>query len=375
MLKSMNEITEVKVRSRSRSCSQNKHIEKVNANSAPAQSSQKWLSTMGSLKKISMLNHYNNEAVWQCAESLQRAERKLLEMEKNKPAEINFEDGGQMSERESQHSPGIQPGYGTGAKMTNLKTKPQTTGVTSGGLHRAFVLKVDCFTTVLLAITIGIISGLTYWNMLQGWQQKSIWFWCKCLTATIILWFVIPCCENNCKKFPLNLILPLMITIVEGLMLGVVSSFFAAVTIMQVGGITAFVTLVLSWFALKSKWYITRVAVSPLIVFPGLVIFGMLCIFIKSPTLQLTYALLGTLIFATCLMKTQVRIRRESTEDQEPMDYAALALNLYMNIVTLFFFILKLMEQVNRLDWGSQPQRQGPHELFAGFSAGRVERM
>lgn len=64
------------------------------------------------------------------------AERKLLEMEKNKPAEINFEDGGQMSERESQHSPGIQPGYGTDAQMTNLKTKSQTTGVTSGGLHR-----------------------------------------------------------------------------------------------------------------------------------------------------------------------------------------------------------------------------------------------
>ncbi|XP_043397153.1 protein lifeguard 1-like [Chelonia mydas] len=272
---------ESEVRRRSLRHSQNKqNIEKANVHSPPAQHSEKRLPNKGSQQSSSMLNQHNNDNKdeWQCLKCSQKA----------------------------------------------------------------FVLKVDCFTTLLLAITIGIISGLIYWNMLQGWQQKNLWFWLKLFPATIGLLFIIDYCGNNCKKFPLNLILPLMITIIEGLVLGVVSSFFAAMTVMQVGGITAFVTVMLSWVALKSKLNVTCEAVPPWSVVSMLVIFGILCIFNRSPTLQLSYALVGTLIFAIHLMKTQVRIRRESIKDQEPIDYA---LNLYTDIVTLFFFMLQLMEQ------------------------------
>ncbi|XP_034616321.1 protein lifeguard 1-like [Trachemys scripta elegans] len=373
----MNKTMEAEVRRRSLRRSQNKqNIEIADVHSPPAQHSEKRLPNKGSQQSSSMLNQYNNE--WQCLECSQKeaAERKLLEMEKNKPVEVNIKDGGQMPETENQNSPAVSPGYNMGYRMSSPKTKPQSTGVTSessDGLHRAFVLKVDCFTTLLLAITIGIISGLIYWNMLQGCQQKNLWFWLKLLPATIILLFITDWCENNCKKFPLNLILPLMITIIEGLLLAVVSSCFAAMTVMQAGGITAFVTLMLSWVALKSKLNVTREAVPSWIVVSGnlliskmpkllrflriqiniapnlipvsmLVIVGIFCILDKSPTLQLSYASAGTLTFAIHLMMTQVRIRREPTKDQEPIDYARAALNLYIDIVTLFFFVLQFME-------------------------------
>ncbi|CAM4519779.1 unnamed protein product [Lepidochelys olivacea] len=235
---------EVEVRRRSLRLSQNKqNIEKANVHSPPAQHSKKRLCDKGSQQSSSMLNQHNNDKdEWQCLKCSQKA----------------------------------------------------------------FVLEVDCFTTLLLAITIGIISGLIYWNMLQGWQQKKLWFWLKLFPATIGLLFIIDYCGNNCKKFPLNLILPLMITVIEGLVLGVVSSFFAAMTVMQVGGITAFVTVMLTWVALKSKLNVTCEAVPPWSVVSMLVIFGILCIFNRSPTLQLSYALFGTLIFAiTQLMEQQ----------------------------------------------------------------------
>ncbi|XP_065254124.1 protein lifeguard 1-like [Emys orbicularis] len=378
----MNKTMEAEVRRRSLRRSQNKqNIEIADVHSPPAQHSEKRLPNKGSQQSSSMLNQHNNDNKdeRQCLECSQKeaAERKLLEMEKNKPAEVNIKDGGQMPKTENQNSPAVSPGYNMGYRMSSPKTKPQSTGVTSessNGLHRAFVLKVDCFTTFLLAITIGIISGLIYWNVLQGCQQKNLWFWLKLLPATIILLFIIDWCENNCKKFPLNLILPLMITIIEGLVLAVVSSCFAAMTVMQAGGITAFVTLMLSWVALKSKLNVTREAVPSWIVVSGnlliskmpkvllrflriqinmaatlkpvsvLVIVGIFCILDKSPTLQLSYALAGTLTFAIHLMMTQVRIRREPTKDQEPIDYVLAALNLYLDIVTLFFFILQFME-------------------------------
>nr|XP_048692912.1 protein lifeguard 1-like [Caretta caretta] len=285
----------VQVRRRSLRLSQKKqNIEKANVHSPPAQHSKKRLCNKRSQQSSSMLNQHNNnnKDEWQCLKCSQKG------------------------------------------KWRNSRT---------------FVLKVDCFTTLLLAITIGIVSGLIYWNMLQGWQQKKLWFWLKLFPATIGLLFIIDYCGNNCKKFPLNLILPLMITVIEGLVLGVVSSFFAAMTVMQVGGITAFVTVMLTWVALKSKLNVTCEAVPPWSVVSMLVIFGILCIFNRSPTLQLNYALFGTLIFAIHLMKTQVRIRRESTKDQEPIDYA---LNLYIDIVTLFFFMLQLMEQQQALILG-----------------------
>ncbi|XP_050795590.1 protein lifeguard 1-like [Gopherus flavomarginatus] len=362
----MNKTMEVEVRRRSLRCSQNKqNIEVAEVHSPPAQHSEKRLPNKGSQQSSSMLNQHNNDNKdeWQCPECSQKeaAERKLLEMEKNKPAEVNTKDGGQMPETENQNSPAASPGYNMDYRMSSPNTKPQSTVVTSessDGLHRAFILKVDCFTALLLAITIGMISGLIYWNVLQGWQQKNLWFWLKLLPATIILLFIIDWCENNCKKFPLNLMLPLMITIIEGLVLGVVSSFFAAMTVMQVGGITAFVTLMLSWVALKSKMNVTHEAVPFWTVVSVLIIFGLLSSFKKSPTLQLSYALAGMLTFAIHLMLTQVRIRRDPTKDQEPIDYARPALNLYIDIVNLFFFTLQLMEHVNCLDWGSQPQGQ-----------------
>uniref|UniRef100_A0A452HZ21 Uncharacterized protein n=1 Tax=Gopherus agassizii TaxID=38772 RepID=A0A452HZ21_9SAUR len=340
---------EAEVRRRSLRRSQNKqNIEVAEVHSPPAQHSEKRLPNKGSQQSSSMLNQHNNDNKdeWQCPECSQKeaAERKLLEMEKNKPAEVNTKDGGQMPETENQNSPAASPGYNMDYRMSSPNTKPQSTGVTSessDGLHRAFVLKVDCFTALLLAITIGMISGLIY------------------CPATIILLFIIDWCENNCKKFPLNLMLPLMITIIEGLVLGVVSSFFAAMTVMQVGGITAFVTLMLSWVALKSKMNVTHEAVPFWTVVSVLIIFGLLSSFKKSPTLQLSYALAGMLTFAIHLMLTQVRIRRDPTKDQEPIDYAHPALNLYIDIVNLFFFTLQLMEHVNCLDWGSQPQGQG----------------
>ncbi|XP_006114528.2 protein lifeguard 2 [Pelodiscus sinensis] len=337
-----------------RSSSQNKqNIEMANVDFPPARHNEKRLSNKEAQKSSSVLNQHNNNDEWQCPDCSQK-ERRLQDMKKNQLSNINAQEGEQMRERESQHSLAAPPSYNTDSRMSSPKTKPQPIGVTlkkSDDLHADFVLKVDCFTTLLLAITIGIISGLTYWNVFQGCQQKNMSFWITFLPANFALPLIIACCENNCKKFPLNLILPLMLILAESLLLGAITSFFAATTLMQVGGITASVTLVLYWFVLKSKWNIIRAPVPSWIVFSMLIIFGSLCCFNKSPTLQFVYGLFGMLSSAIHLIKKiQIRIKRESTKEQKPMDYTISALKIYTGIVLFFFFMLQLMEPVNCLD-------------------------
>ncbi|XP_074841598.1 protein lifeguard 1-like [Carettochelys insculpta] len=252
--------------------------------------------------------------------------------------------------------------------------------------QKAFLSKVDHFTTLLLTITGAIISGSIYWNVFQESLQKNVLFWLQFLPATLLLPSLIACCENYCQKVPLNLLLSLMLAIAGGLLLGVVSSFFAPMTVMGAGGITIFVTVMVSYIAQKlkleniavfaitdelvnrnlrwsycifcSQWDITSASVPSWIVIPVLAIFGILCIFNDSPMLQLIYGSLGTLTFAIHLMITRVEIRRDSPKQQELMDYAIPALKLYTDIVHLFFFIMLLMETVNFLEWGSQLQGQ-----------------
>ncbi|XP_034876439.1 protein lifeguard 2-like [Mirounga leonina] len=76
-----------------------------------------------------------------------------------------------------------------------------------------------------------------------------------------------------------------------------------------------------------------------------LIIYGILLLFIRSYWLHLLYAGLGTIIFSLYLvMDVQLMVGgRHHHSDLHPEEYIFAALNIYLDIINLFLFILQLI--------------------------------
>ncbi|XP_017902923.1 PREDICTED: bax inhibitor 1-like isoform X2 [Capra hircus] len=182
-------------------------------------------------------------------------------------------------------------------------------------VRRAFIVKVFFLLSIQLLITGAIVSLFVFCKALRSWVIKNPWFNYTLLPAFFVIFIVLACCGKLRRQVPANYILLGLFTVLQGLLLGTVSVFYNAEEVLWATGATALVTLSLSLFALQTKW------------------------------LHLLYAGLGTVIFSLYLvMDVQLMVGgRHHHSDLDPEEYVFAALNIYMDIINLFLFILQLI--------------------------------
>ena len=111
-------------------------------------------------------------------------------------------------------------------------------------------------------------------------------------------------------------------------------------------GVCAVVCLALTIFALQTKWDFTLCGG---IVFVGIIIlliFGIVAICIPSKVLDLVYASLGALLFSIYLViDTQLMLGGKHNYAISPEEYIFAALNLYLDIINIFLYILTIVSR------------------------------
>ena len=111
-------------------------------------------------------------------------------------------------------------------------------------------------------------------------------------------------------------------------------------------GVCAVVCLALTIFALQTRWDFTLCSG---ILFVGvivLLIFGIVSICIPSKVLDLVYATLGALIFSVYLVvDTQLMLGGKHNYAISPEEYIFAALNLYLDIINIFLYILTIVSR------------------------------
>lgn len=109
-------------------------------------------------------------------------------------------------------------------------------------------------------------------------------------------------------------------------------------------GITALVCLALTLFATQTKYDFTMcggVLVVAMVIF---LVFGIAAIFIKGKIITLVYASIGALLFSIYLIyDTQLMMGGEHKYSISPEEYIFAALNLYLDIVNIFMYILTII--------------------------------
>ncbi|BFG03485.1 protein lifeguard 1 [Drosophila madeirensis] len=211
-------------------------------------------------------------------------------------------------------------------------------------IRKGFIRKVYLILMVQLLITFGFVSVFTFSKATQEWVQKNPYLVWIALAVLIVTMICMACCESVRRKTPINFIFLFLFTIAESFLLGMVAGQYEANEVLMAVGITAAVTLGLTLFALQTKWDFTMcggVLVCCLVVF---IIFGIIAIFIPGQVIQMVYASLGALLFSVYLVyDTQLMLGGNHKYSISPEEYIFAALNLYLDIVNIFMYILTII--------------------------------
>lgn len=205
--------------------------------------------------------------------------------------------------------------------------------------HR-FIPRVQC----QLLITFGIVALFTFNEPTQKWvRQHPELFWIS-FGVLLVTMISMACCEGVRRKAPMNFIFLGLFTLAQSFIMGVSASRFGAVEVMMAAGITAAVCLGLTLFAFQTKWDFTVMGGVLMVAMIILLLFGIVAIFIPGKTIQMIYASCGVFLFSIYLIyDTQMMMGGKHKYSISPEEYIFAALNLYLDIVQIFMYILTII--------------------------------
>eukprot|EP01138_Halocafeteria_seosinensis_P016053 gb/GECG01016381.1/.p1 GENE.gb/GECG01016381.1/~~gb/GECG01016381.1/.p1 ORF type:complete len:295 (+),score=20.21 gb/GECG01016381.1/:1-885(+) len=210
-------------------------------------------------------------------------------------------------------------------------------------VRMGFIRKVYGILTVQLTVTFGITCIFTFNEALRSVAQESLGMFFSAWILSIGFLLTLSCFPQVARTYPQNYICLGAFTLFESYLVGVVSSFYQTDTVLLALGLTISVFLALTVFAWQTKTDFT--AASGLMTsFLALLLFtGILSLFI--PSLRLVYASLGALLFSGFIVfDTQLILGGEHRQLQFTVDdYVLAALSLYIDVVQLFLYILRLI--------------------------------
>ncbi|KAK9502472.1 hypothetical protein O3M35_011348 [Rhynocoris fuscipes] len=207
-----------------------------------------------------------------------------------------------------------------------------------------FIRKVYSILFCQLAITIAFILLFTLHNPTKLYVQHHIWVLILGVVLTFVCLICMSCCVEVRRNFPMNFIFLFVFTIAESVLLGAGSSTCKGYEVLIAVGMCAVITMLLTAFAFQTKIDFTKWGGALLIVLILFVIFGILTFFIKGRTMELLYATIGACIFMLYIMyDTQMMMGGNHRYAISPEEYIFAALNLYLDIINLFLFLLQII--------------------------------
>jgi len=215
--------------------------------------------------------------------------------------------------------------------------------------RKAFIGKVYTLLCIQIAITIAIsfcmmqFGGYEFymWSLTEGaWTRLASLF------LTIGLLVSMFCFKS---RYPMNLVLLFAFTVVMSYTIGMVTTGYAAAgmqtLVIEAFAITSLVFVALTVFTIWSKIDFSFLGlILPILLFT-LIIWGFFGAFaFQSFAFQQVYALGGTLIFSLYVLYDTWMITQVLSYD----DYVLGAVNLYLDFINLFLFILQCLTGMRR---------------------------
>ncbi|XP_065664961.1 protein lifeguard 1-like [Hydra vulgaris] len=227
--------------------------------------------------------------------------------------------------------------------------EPNTTilGISSfseKSIRQAFIRKVYAILFCQLLVSVGIVCLFLLVKPINTYVKSNvIMFWAAWI-LTLVLMIALVCCESVRRTFPMNFIMLSLFTLCESYLIGVVSAHYEVNEVLLAMGIVAILSLAITIFAFQTKYDFTMMGGFLLVLIIVLLCFGIFTIFFHSKIVRIVYACLGALVFGLFLVfDTQMMLGGKKKYSLSPEEYIFAALNLYIDIITLFLYILQII--------------------------------
>lgn len=217
-------------------------------------------------------------------------------------------------------------------------------------VRMGFVRKVYGILSVQLIVTAGIIAPFVLVDDVKDFASdpSHSWLIYTALGISLVTVIAISCCSNLARNYPTNVVLLGIFTLAEAFLIGVICSRYDPETVLAAAGITCVLVIALTLFAWQTKIDFTLMSGCLFACLICLMLFGFLCYFFQSKIMNAVYCSLGVLLFSFYLVfDTQMMIGNLGDKQHRIAftvdDYVFAALNLYLDIINLFLFILRLL--------------------------------
>jgi len=208
-------------------------------------------------------------------------------------------------------------------------------------IRMGFIRKVYGILFVQLLATTGVSVVFKSVPAVQTWVQANQWMMWVSLFSTIgvlIGLFIVR------KKYPANFYLLGAFTLLEAYTIGTVVTFYDTTVVLEALVITLGLFLGLTLFTFQSKWDFS--GMGPFL-FGGLwalILAGFVMLFFPhNGIVEVVYASIGAVIFSLYIIYDTYSI----CNTLHPDEYIVGAVNLYLDIINLFLYILRILNATN----------------------------
>ncbi|KAL7735650.1 hypothetical protein ACLKA6_002535 [Drosophila palustris] len=239
----------------------------------------------------------------------------------------------------------VQPpapgGYGA---YDDPEGQPKNFSFDDQSIRRGFIRKVYMILMGQLLVTFGAVALFVYHEGTKLFVANHRWLVWVALGVLIVTMLCMACCEGVRRQTPTNFIFLGIFTIAQSFLLGVTATRYAPTEVLMALGLTAAVCLALTIFAMQTKIDFTMMGGILLACMVVFMIFGIVAIFFKGKIITLVYASFGALLFSVYLIyDTQLMMGGDHKYSISPEEYIFAALNLYLDIVNIFIYILTII--------------------------------
>eukprot|EP00386_Alphamonas_edax_P004359 GDKI01013802.1.p1 GENE.GDKI01013802.1~~GDKI01013802.1.p1 ORF type:complete len:281 (-),score=55.57 GDKI01013802.1:29-871(-) len=214
-------------------------------------------------------------------------------------------------------------------------------------IRHGFIKKVYGILSAQLLLTFIIAAPICFSTNVQLWLAKNFWLFILALVFNFGTLIALTCFPSVARNYPTNYILLTIFTCAEGLLVGVATAYYSATSVILAVIITLGVVIACTVFAFQTKYDFTGAGGYLFVGSITLLLFGIIAGITAGsvPILQTVYAWLGAFLFSMYLVyDTQLIVGGKHHKFQFGIDdYVFAALNLYMDIIQLFMFILKII--------------------------------
>jgi FtsH-binding integral membrane protein len=212
-------------------------------------------------------------------------------------------------------------------------------------LRMGFIRKVYGILAIQLLIT-SAFTTLTFEKSFRDFFAFNIGIFYVCSFLTLIIVFSLICFRGLARTVPANYILLMLFTICESYMVATISAFNPPEIVITAALMTATIVIALTLYAFTTKTDFTFFG-GFLFMFTAIMLFWGLFIMIFGFFLYTLYCVMGVILFGIYLIFDTQLILGKFGLEYSIDDYIIAALNIYIDIIQMFLYILQLLRRDN----------------------------